>query len=361
MRDTSDHVAMLWHPIQGPPAEGPASAKGSYPTPVRCDLCAQRCTIVDGRRGLCQVRENRAGVLYTLVYGELVAQAVDPIEKKPLFHFHPGSRALSIATAGCNLSCTFCQNADISQGLKDGLALRGRRTAPEQVVEAAVRERCASIAYTYTEPTIFFEFAYDTGRLAHERGLADVWVSNGFMTPEMLDTVTSPDAPPLIDAANIDLKAFTETYYRQQCGARLQPVLDNLVQMKQRGVWLEVTTLIIPGLNDAEDELRQIAAFIHDSLSPDTPWHVSRFHPTYRLLDRPSTPVSTLLRAREIGLEAGLQYVYTGNIPGQGGEDTLCPACGATVITRSGFSVHANRAAGGRCARCGGTIAGVGL
>jgi pyruvate formate lyase activating enzyme len=224
-----------------------------------------------------------------------------------------------------------------------------------------VRERCASIAYTYTEPTVFFEFTYDTGRLAHEGGIANVWVSNGFMTPEMMDLVTSPDSPPLIDAANIDLKAFTDTYYRQQCGARLQPVLDNLVTMKQRGVWLEVTTLVIPGLNDSEEELRAIAAFIHDSLSPDTPWHVSRFHPTYRLLDRPPTPVATLLRAREIGLEAGLQYVYTGNIPGQGGEDTLCPACGATVISRTGFSVRANRAAGGRCVSCGGTIAGVGM
>jgi len=342
MHDTKEHEAMLWHAVE--------DGSGR----VRCDLCAHRCLIAEGRRGICQVRENRGGRLYSLVYGELIAQAVDPIEKKPLFHFLPGSTAFSVATAGCNFSCTFCQNADISQGIKDGLALRGRHTNPEEVVAAAARTGCASIAYTYTEPTVFFEFTYDTGRLAHEQGIANVYVSNGFMTPEMLDLVTTPDGPNLLDAANVDLKAFTDTFYRQQCGARLQPVLDSLVYMKERGVWLEVTTLIIPGLNDSDGELRQIAAFIRDSLSADTPWHVSRFHPTYKLLDRPPTPVATLLRAREIGLEAGLQYVYTGNIPGQGGEDTVCPQCGATVIRRTGFAVHANRARGGRCAECGG-------
>lgn len=349
MYETNDHEAMLWH------------AAGDGAGRVHCDLCAHRCVIADGRRGICHVRENRGGALYTLVYGELVAQGVDPIEKKPLFHFYPGSTAFSVATPGCNFSCTFCQNADISQGPREGLELRTRHTTPEQVVTAARRAGCASIAYTYTEPTIFFEFTYDTGRLAHERGIANVYVSNGFMTTEMLDLVTSPDGPPLLDAANIDLKAFTDTFYRQQCGARLQPVLDSLVRMKQRGVWLEVTTLIIPGLNDSDGELREIAAFVHDELSADTPWHVSRFYPTYRLLDRPPTPVATLLRAREIGLEAGLQYVYTGNIPGQGGEDTVCPQCGATVIRRTGFAVRANRAAGGRCAECGAPIAGVGL
>jgi len=347
------HEAQLWHE-----EASPATGGG---TRVRCDLCAHRCLIAEGRRGVCQVRENRGGTLYSLVYGELVAQAADPIEKKPLFHFYPGSYAFSIATVGCNFSCTFCQNADISQGPRDGLQLRTRHATPEQVVEAAIRTGCASIAYTYTEPTVFFEFTYDVGRLAHERGLHNVYVTNGYMTPEMLDRVTSPDGPPLLDAANVDLKAFTDAFYRQQCGARLQPVLDNLVTMKRRGVWLEVTTLLIPGLNDSEDELRQIASFIRDELDADTPWHVSRFYPTYRLLDRPPTPVSTVLRAREIGLEAGLHYVYTGNIPGQGSEDTICPACGAVAIARRGFEVIANRASGGRCGACGAPIAGAGL
>jgi pyruvate formate lyase activating enzyme len=328
---------------------------------VRCHLCAHRCRIADGQRGICAVRENRRGVLYSLVYGRLVAQAVDPIEKKPLFHFHPGSRSYSIATMGCNLRCLFCQNADISQGPREGAAILGRDTPPEAVVAAAQAAGCSSIAYTYTEPTIFFEYAHDVSRLAHERGIANVFVSNGYMTPEMLDLVAPDGAQPLLDAANIDLKAFSETYYREQCGARLQPVLDSLRLLKARGVWLEITTLIIPGLNDSDAELGEIAAFIARELGADTPWHVSRFHPTYLLTDRPPTPVSTVLRAREIGLAAGLPYVYAGNVPGRGGEDTDCPRCGETVIAREGFGVRRNLAKGGECAHCGGTIAGVGL
>ncbi len=328
---------------------------------VRCLLCAHHCRIPEGERGICHARENQAGVLYSRVYGRLVAQAVDPVEKKPLFHFYPGSQAYSIATMGCNLSCSFCQNADISQGLGEGLGVLGRDTPPEAVVNAALGTGCRSIAYTYTEPTVFFEYSYDVGRLAHQQGLANIYVTNGYMSSDMLDLAASPDGPPLIDAANVDLKAFTDAFYRQQCGARLQPVLDNLKLLKARGVWLEVTTLVIPGLNDSDGELGEIAAFIAQELGAATPWHVSRFHPTYRLTDRPPTPVSTVLRAREIGLQAGLHYVYAGNIPGLGGEDTLCPACGATVIARSGFTVRRNRAVGGVCAACGAAIAGVGL
>jgi pyruvate formate lyase activating enzyme len=328
---------------------------------VRCQLCAHRCRIAEGQRGICGVRENRGGALVSLVYGRLVAQAVDPIEKKPLFHFYPGSRAYSIATMGCNFRCTFCQNADISQGLGEGLGLLGRDTAPEAVVAAAQGASCRSIAYTYTEPTIFFEYSYDVGRLAHEQGLANIYVTNGYMSREMLDLAAPPDEPPLIDAANVDLKAFTDAFYREQCGARLQPVLESLKTLKARGVWLEVTTLVIPGLNDSDAELGEIARFLAQELGADTPWHVSRFHPTYRLTDRPPTPVSAVLRARDIGLEAGLRYVYTGNVPGAGGEDTLCPACGETVITRTGFAVRRSQASGGECAICGVAIAGVGL
>jgi pyruvate formate lyase activating enzyme len=327
---------------------------------VRCRLCAHGCVIAPGRRGLCGVRENRAGTLYSLVYGRLIAQHVDPIEKKPLFHFYPGSAALSIATAGCNLSCTFCQNADISQLPRDAGegAIAGQPVAPEMLVQAARRSGARSIAYTYTEPTVFFEYAHDIARLAQPLGLANVWVTNGFMSSDMLHVACPPGDPLLMDAANVDLKAFSDRFYHTQCGARLQPVLDNLVALKQRGVWLEVTTLVIPGLNDSDDELGQIAAFIREALGAETPWHVSRFHPTYRLLDRPSTPASTVQRAREIGLRAGLHYVYVGNVPGTGGEDTLCPACGAAVIARRGFAVTRSNLQGNACGRCGVAIAG---
>jgi len=328
---------------------------------VRCGLCAHHCVIAEGRRGICSVRENQKGTLHTLVYGQLIAQAIDPIEKKPLFHFYPGSTSYSIATMGCNLRCAFCQNAEISQAPRERGDVQGRYTAPETVVAAARRHGCASIAYTYTEPTIFFEHTYDVARLAHEANVANVYVTNGYMSREMLEMVTSPDAPPLIDAANVDLKAFQDAFYREQCGASLQPVLDSLKLMKERHVWLEVTTLVIPGLNDGEDELRDIAQFIAGELGVDTPWHVSRFHPMYRMLDRPRTPVSTVRRAREIGLEAGLRYVYVGNAPGSRGEDSVCPECGQMVIERVGFTVVRNRACGGVCAHCGAEIAGVGL
>jgi pyruvate formate lyase activating enzyme len=268
--------AMLWNRLEG--------------TQVQCVLCAHRCRIPEGRRGICEVRENRDGVLYSLVYSRLIAQAVDPIEKKPLFHFHPGSRSFSIATVGCNFRCTFCQNADISQAVRGDLGITGRATSPDAVVAAAEQAGCLSIAYTYTEPTMFFELSHDVGLLAHERGIANVYVSNGYMTPEMLDLMAPADGQNVLDAANIDLKAFTDAFYREQCGARLQPVLDALKLLKERSVWLEVTTLIIPGLNDSDAELGEIAAFIAQELSPDTPWHVSRFHPTFRLMDRPPRP-----------------------------------------------------------------------
>ena len=320
---------------------------------VRCGLCAHRCVIADGRKGFCQVRENRGGTLYSLVYERTIAQHVDPVEKKPLFHFHPGSFAYSIATPGCNFRCQWCQNWEISQlSLEHNLVL-GQKTSPDRIVTAAQRTGCLSIAYTYTEPTIFFEYAYDTARLAHEVGLANIYVTNGYMTEEMLETFH-----PYLDAANVDLKAFRDETYRKYASAHLQPVLDSLKVMKQLGVWLEVTTLVIPGINDDPAELRDAASFVAQELGVETPWHISRFFPAYKMTDVPVTPVTTLKRSREIGLEIGLKYVYIGNVADNGNQDTTCPVCGRVVTLRHDFAV-ANRIRNGRCPDCGASIAGV--
>lgn len=322
---------------------------------VECHLCNHRCTIKDGKRGICKVRKNKEGTLVSLVYGKLVAINIDPIEKKPLFHFHPGSRSLSIATCGCNFRCRFCQNADIAQVTDaDRYGFANKIKSPERVVETAVDNQCKSISYTYTEPTVFFEFAYDTARLASEKGLKNVFVTNGYMSSEALEMIS-----PYLDAANVDLKAYTDRFYKDQCSARLEPVKQTLILMKQKGVFVEVTTLVIPGLNDDPEELGHIANFIAHELGNETPWHVSRFHPTHKLMDRGPTPVETLKRARDIGLNAGLKYVYTGNIPGRGGEDTICPGCGETVIERAGFQVAATALNNGKCNFCNARIDGV--
>jgi pyruvate formate lyase activating enzyme len=317
---------------------------------VRCSLCAHRCTIKPGRRGICGVRENQEGTLYTLVYADAIAVHVDPIEKKPLFNFLPGSRSFSIATVGCNFHCRFCQNADISQAPREGVSLAGEELLPEQVVRAAKRYACDSIAYTYTEPTIFFEYAYDTAELAHEEGLKNIFVTNGYMTVEALEKIQ-----PYLDAANVDLKSFDDGFYRRVCGARLQPVLETIEAMHQRGVWVEVTTLLIPGLNDSDQELEQIAQFLA-GIDPDIPWHVSRFTPRYKMLDRTHTPGDTMDRAAEIGREAGLRYVYVGNVPGNMHENTYCPSCGAVAIGRIGYHTTLNLE-GNRCASCGHELA----
>ncbi len=320
---------------------------------VLCGLCSHRCLIPDGHRGICAVRENRDGVLYTLVYDKLIARNIDPIEKKPLFHFLPGSRSYSIATPGCNFRCKHCQNADISQLPRDhGGMIVGEPFTPEQIVAAAQAARCASISYTYTEPTIFFELAYDTARIAAAKGLKNVFVTNGYITPEALETIR-----PFLHAANIDLKGLTDGFYRNICGARLQPVLDAIRLYKQFGIWIEITTLVIPGLNDSDAELRGIAQFVK-SVGEDVPWHVSAFYPTYKLTDRPGTPRSTLQRARQIGLDAGLRYVYEGNVPGEG-EDTFCSSCRNRLVKRVGFFVEENNIKDGKCPHCGTVIDGV--
>jgi pyruvate formate lyase activating enzyme len=331
--------AMLWDPAE--------SGK------VECRLCAHRCVIAPGKQGVCAVRENRDGRLVTLVYGEVIAAHVDPIEKKPLYHFLPGSRALSIATAGCNFRCGFCQNWQISQApRRRGGGIAGDPFPPEDIVRTALAEGCRSISYTYTEPTIFFEYAYDTAKAAKEAGLANNFVTNGYMTAEALRTIR-----PYLDAANVDLKAFEDATYKKVCGARLEPVLASIRLMKELGMWVEVTTLVVPGLNDGEDELRSIARFIA-SVDPAVPWHISRFHPDYEYTDAPATPLATLRRARDIGREEGLKYLYIGNVGGES-EDTDCPNCNRRVIRRQGFFVVESLLEAGRCPSCGHPVDGV--
>ena len=319
---------------------------------VKCNLCSHRCRIPDSKRGVCGVRENRGGILYSLVYGRAVAQAVDPIEKKPLFHFYPGSRIFSIATVGCNFRCLNCQNYDISQMPREYGSIIGESLPPEEVVEKAKRYGCRSIAYTYTEPTVFFEYAYETAKLASKEGIKNVFVTNGYITEEALRELA-----PYLDAANIDLKGFSEEFYRKVCGARLEPVLESIKLHRELGIWVEVTTLIIPTLNDSEEVLKGIAEFI-SGVGEDIPWHVSRFYPAYKLIDLPPTPPETLREARKIGLEAGLRYVYQGNVPGEG-EDTYCHECGELLVQRYGYKILANRIEDSRCPYCGAKVAGV--
>jgi pyruvate formate lyase activating enzyme len=320
---------------------------------VRCALCAHRCRIDAGARGICGVRENREGDLFSLVYGKVIAENVDPIEKKPLFHVLPGSRSFSIATAGCNFRCTFCQNHEISQLPRDQNHITGQERTPAEIVQRARLNGCSSISYTYTEPTIYFEFAWDTAGIAREQGLKNVFVTNGYMTGEMLELLASR-----LDAANVDLKSFRDEFYKKQCGARLQPVLDSLKKMKELGIWVEVTTLLIPGLNDGEDELRDIAGFLF-SLGAETPWHISRFHPQYRMTKTPPTPAASIHRAAEIGKSAGLKYIYCGNLPGDAGENTLCDRCGHLLIGRYGFTIERMDLKGSACPRCGAPLHGI--
>lgn len=319
---------------------------------VRCNLCAHRCLIAAGKLGVCQVRQNVDGTLYTLVYGRAISQHVDPIEKKPLYHFHPGSLSYSMATPGCNFRCQWCQNWEISQMPRERDLIAGREAPPKQIVSDALASGCRSIAYTYTEPTIFFEYAYDTARLAHAAGIANVYVTNGYMSTEMLETFH-----PYLDAANVDLKAFRDETYRRYVGAGLQPVLDSLITMKRLGIWMEVTTLVIPGINDDPDELREAARFVARELGVETPWHISRFFPHYKMGDIPPTPVETMRRAREIGWEAGLRYVYLGNVGGE--SNTVCHQCGRVLIRRRGYWIAENCVSKGCCPDCGALAAGV--
>ena len=318
-------------------------AEGSV---CNCFLCAHRCRgIKPGSRGFCRVRENRDGTLLSLVYGRIITAHMDPIEKKPLYHFLPGTESLSIATAGCNFRCDYCQNWQISQ--TDGDDIGGDYTPPEEIVRTAKARHCPSISYTYTEPTIFFEYAHDCARLAQAEGIRNCFVTNGYESPETIEVMAG-----LIDAANVDLKAFNDNFYRERCKARLKPVCEAIRLMHEAGIALEVTTMLIPGFNDDEDELKALTEFLA-SVSADIPWHVSRYHPNYKFDQARATPSDAIFRALALGKEAGLRYLYAGNLPAGEYEDTRCPGCGATVIERSGFSARVTGLDGSKCASCG--------
>ena len=332
--------AVLWEPAEG--------------GKVRCKLCSFRCLIADGKLGHCAVRKNVGGTLYSLNYDKVCAANADPIEKKPLFHFQPGSRSFSIATPGCNFRCEFCQNWQISQEPLEGGRIDGQAVGPEQIVAAAVRNDCRSIAYTYTEPTVFMELCSETGRLAKQEGLANVFVSNGYMTREAVDF-----AADWLDGINVDLKAFSDDYYQRLCHAKLQPVLDTIAYIAtQTNIWIEVTTLLIPGENDSPDELERLAEFLVSKAGPHVPWHISRFHPQYKYTDSRVTPQESLEQAEQIGKAAGLHYVYLGNVPGSEAESTFCHHCGRMLIERVGYRIVANHITKSECPDCGTAVAG---
>lgn len=320
---------------------------------VHCFLCAHQCKIAEGKFGFCGVRQNIDGALYTFAYGKVIAAHVDPIEKKPLYHFLPGSTSFSIATIGCNFRCGFCQNWEISQtSFRDGDILGGGALSPKEIVKEAIENRCKSISYTYTEPTVFFEYALETAKLAKSKGLYNNFVTNGYMTKDALLMIK-----PYLDAANVDLKFFKDSSYKKICAGSLEPVLHSIRVMRELGIWVEVTTLVVPGENDSEEELTGIAEFIA-GVDRDMPWHVSRFHPDYKFTDRQATSEDALKKAEKIGKGAGLTYIYVGNIAGFG-NDTFCPSCKKLLIKREVFSVSEYNIKQGRCVFCNAAIPGL--
>jgi pyruvate formate lyase activating enzyme len=315
---------------------------------VQCMTCNHYCVVPPKRRGFCCVRENQEGDFYSLVYGKAIAENIDPIEKKPFYHFMPGSRTLSIATIGCNFRCLHCQNWQISQAIKfkEEINFLGEDLSPKKIIEHALLNKCQSIAYTYTEPTIFLEYALDTMKLAKKNGLKNIWVSNGYITKQAIELIA-----PYLDAINVDLKGFTEKFYNKYCGAKLKHILENLKLFKQKNIWLEITTLIIPTLNDNFKELKKMAEFIFQELGLNVPWHISRFFPSYQLENIPATQIQTLIKCREIGFNAGLKYVYLGNVNDHIGSDTYCSECKTLIIERIGYQIK-RFDKNGKCPKC---------
>ncbi|HOK35330.1 MAG TPA: AmmeMemoRadiSam system radical SAM enzyme [Candidatus Pacearchaeota archaeon] len=315
---------------------------------VQCQACQHYCALKPGERGKCGVRENKNGKLYSLVYGKIAALNIDPIEKKPFFHFMPGTETFSFGTVGCNFSCKSCQNWELSQSPKITGKIQGDAMTPEMIIENAIRYQCPSISYTYNEPTVFLEFALETMKLAKKRGLRNLWVSNGFMSKETVDIIS-----PYLDAINIDLKAFSEKDYQEYCGGRLKPVLNNIKTLKQRKIWVEITTLAIPRVIN-EKVFHQMAKFIKEEVGKETPWHISRFFPeiSWRLRHLYATPLDLVQKGCDIGIAEGLLYVYGGNVPGLASEDTYCPKCHQKMIDRTGYIIE-RKDKNGKCSNCG--------
>ena len=319
---------------------------------VDCRLCPHGCRVSDGRRGACEVRENRGGRYHTLVHARPCAIHVDPIEKKPFYHVLPGRTALSVGVPGCNLRCKFCQNWDISQVRPE--QVRTFDKSPEAIVRLAGQHGSPTIACTYTEPVVWSEYVYDIGAAARRAGLRTLMVSNGFIQPQPMTDLLG-----VLSAVKIDLKAYTESFYRNQCQGRLAPVLATLRLLAKKKVWTEIVVLVIPGLNDSDREVRALARFVRDELGPDRPVHFSRFHPRHRLRNVPRTPVATLTRARNVALAEGLRFAYVGNVPGHPGNHTYCPGCRKIVVRRVGMAVLKSRLRAGKCADCGRRIPGI--
>lgn len=319
---------------------------------VGCFLCAHRCRIKEGQLGVCRVRKNVHGDLYSLNYDKVATTHLDPIEKKPLYHFLPASASYSIATMGCNFRCKFCQNYTLSVVETEALIV-GEKIPPADLVKAALNSGSESISYTYSEPTIYFELMLETAKLAKEKGLKNVMVTNGYMTPEALDMMA-----PYLDAANIDLKAFRESFYKEYCAAKLAPVLETIKGMKAKDIWIELTTLLIPELNTDKQEIKELIAFIL-SVDDMIPWHVSRFFPQYKLLDVPVTPTDDIYEALEMGRDMGLKFIYAGNVADEKFASTRCPSCNTVLIERIGYSTRVKKLSGSKCISCGHTIAGV--
>jgi pyruvate formate lyase activating enzyme len=319
---------------------------------VKCHLCPHNCIISDGKSGLCRTRVNQGGILYAMSYGKICSIGLDPIEKKPLYHYYPGSMIYSIATSGCNLKCLNCQNWEISQFSPD--ENRYNYLKPTEIVDLAGKNGSNGIAFTYTEPTVFYEYMMEICRVSKEKGLKNVIISNGYINQKPLETLSG-----YIDAANIDLKCFDDTVYKKLTGASLKPVLDSILLLKEKGVWLELTNLLVPGYSDDLKMIERMTRWLVENGFADTPIHFSRFFPTYKLADLKPTQVQTILEAVDIAVENGMKFVYTGNMPGKGGEDTICPVCRHKLIKRHGYDISIKDLTDDACPACGNLIPGI--